>query len=87
MSMKLGMENYVLNFYKVYINEDPELTLIYTTIISKLAKPVCILIVGPGERLQDHWSSGQKRGIQHDFPFITEASGFQHFPRDFVNVN
>ena len=27
MIMKLGMEQYVLKLYKVYINDDPELTL------------------------------------------------------------
>ena len=27
MIMKLGMEHYVLKLYKVYINDDPELTL------------------------------------------------------------
>ena len=46
MIMKLGMEYYVLNLYKVYINDDTELTLTYFTILSNLAKPVFVLIVG-----------------------------------------
>ena len=46
MIMKLGMANYVLKLYKVYINDDPELTLTYSTTISNLAKLVFVLIVG-----------------------------------------
>ena len=42
MIMKLGMEHYVLKLYKVYINDDPDLTLTHfkTIIMSNLAKPV-----------------------------------------------
>ena len=47
MIMKLGMEHYVLKLYKVYINDDPELTLTYFTIMSNLAKHDFLLIVGP----------------------------------------
>ena len=34
------MEHYVLKLYKVYINDDPELTLTYFTTMSNLAKIV-----------------------------------------------
>ena len=45
MIMKLCMEHCVLKLYKVYINENPELTLTYFTIMSNLAKIVfCTLI-------------------------------------------
>ena len=46
MILKLGMEHYVFNMYKVYINDDPELTLTYFMTISNLAKLVFVLIVG-----------------------------------------
>ena len=60
MIMKLGMENYVLKLYNVYINDDPGLSLTYFTTMSNSAKLVFVHIVGPlsGARLQDHWSSG-----------------------------
>ena len=38
MILKLGMEHYELKLYKVYINEDLELTLTYFTTMSNLAK-------------------------------------------------
>ena len=50
MTMKLGMEHYLLKFYKVYINDDPELTLTQFTTMSNLAKIVFVLIVGPDIR-------------------------------------
>ena len=52
MIMKLGMEHYVLKLYKVYVNDDPELTLTYFTIhvMSNLAKLDFVLIVGPDIR-------------------------------------
>ena len=59
MIMKVYMEQYILKLYKVYINNDPELTLTYFKTMSKLVKLVFVLTVGP-ERLQDHWSSGFK---------------------------
>ena len=37
MILKLGMEHYVLKLYKVYINDDPEVTLTYFTTMSNLA--------------------------------------------------
>ena len=37
MTLKLGMEHYVLKLYKVYINDDPELTWTYFTTMSNLA--------------------------------------------------
>ena len=46
MIMKLGMEHYVLKHYKVYINNDPGLTLTYFTTMSNLAELVFVLIVG-----------------------------------------
>ena len=42
MIMKLCMEQYVLKLYKVYINNDPELTLTHFKTMSKLAKLVFI---------------------------------------------
>ena len=48
--MKLDMEHYVLKLYKVYINDDPELTLTHFTTISNFAKLVFVLIVGPDIR-------------------------------------
>ena len=41
MSMKLGMEQYVLKLYKFYINDDPELTLIHFKTMSTLANFFC----------------------------------------------
>ena len=48
--MKLGMEHYVLNLYKMYINDDPELTLTHFTKMSNLTKVVFVLKVGPDIR-------------------------------------
>ena len=48
--MKLCMEQYVLNLYKVYINDDRELTLNNFKTMSKLAKLVFVLTVGPDIR-------------------------------------
>ena len=50
MILKLGMEHYVPKLYKVYINDDPELTLTYFTTMSNLAKIVFVLTVGPDIR-------------------------------------
>ena len=50
MVMKLGMEHYVLKPYKVYINDDPELTMTHVTTISNFAKLVFVLTVGPDIR-------------------------------------
>ena len=50
MIMKLGMEQYVLKLYKVYINDDLELTLTHFKTMSNLAKLVFVLIVGPDIR-------------------------------------
>ena len=60
MILKLGMEHYVLKLYKVYINDDPELTLTYFTTMSNLAIFFLYLQKAQisGECLQDHWSSG-----------------------------
>ena len=41
MIMKLGMEQYVLKLYKVYINDDPELTLTNFKTVSTFVKLVC----------------------------------------------
>ena len=51
MIMKLGVEQYVLKFYNnvyILVNEDPELTLTQISV----------------ERLQDHWSSGQRSSLK-----------------------
>ena len=45
MIMKLCMEQYVLKLYKVYINDDPELTLTHFKAMSKLEKLVFVLTV------------------------------------------
>ena len=60
MIMKLGIVRDVLKPYKIYINDDPELTLTHFKTMPNLAKLVFVLILGQisGERLQDHWSSG-----------------------------
>ena len=50
MIMKLGMEQYVLKLYKVYINDDPELTMTYFKTMSNFAKLVYVLIVAPDIR-------------------------------------
>ena len=68
MLMKLCNEQYVLKPYNVYINDDPELILIHFKTMSKLAKLVSVLTVGPDIRgaLQDYWSFGlpkYERGI------------------------
>ena len=51
MILKLGMEHYVL-IYNVFINDDPELTLIYFTTMSKLAEIVFVLTVASRPRYQ-----------------------------------
>ena len=50
MIMKLCMEQYVLKLYKVYINNDPELTLTHFKTMSKFANFVFVLTVGPDIR-------------------------------------
>ena len=50
MILKLGMEHYVPKLYKVYINDDTELTLTYFTTMSNFAELVFVLIVGPDIR-------------------------------------
>ena len=45
MFMKLGMEQYVLKLCKVYINDDPELTLTHFKTMSNFAKLVFVLTV------------------------------------------
>ena len=58
MIMQLGMEHYVLKLYKVYINDDPELTLTYFRMMSNLAKLTFAQISGERlQTLQDHWFS------------------------------
>ena len=53
------MEQYVLKIDKVYINDDPALTLTHFKTISKLAKLVFVLTVGPNTpAFTGHWSSG-----------------------------
>ena len=47
MIMKLCMGQYVLKLYKVYINDNRELTLTHFKTMSKLAKLVFVRIVGP----------------------------------------
>ena len=50
MIIKLGMENNVLELYKVNINDDAELTLTHFKTMSNLVKLVFVLIVGPDIR-------------------------------------
>ena len=47
MIMKLGLEQCVLKLYKVYINDNPDLTLTYFTTMSNLTILVLVLIEGP----------------------------------------
>ena len=57
--MKLGMEQYVLKLYKVYIKDDTELTLTHFKTLSILVNLFLYLQLQiSGERLQDYWSSG-----------------------------
>ena len=49
--MKHCMEEYVLKLYKVYINDDRELTLTHFKTMSKLAKLFFVLTVDPDIRL------------------------------------
>ena len=60
MFIKFGMGHYVLKLYKVYINDDPELTLTHFNTMSNLAKLVFVHKVGliSDECLQEHRSSG-----------------------------
>ena len=51
MIMKLCIEQYVLKLYKVYKNDDPELTLTHVKTKSNLVKLVFVLTVGPDIRL------------------------------------
>ena len=50
MILKLGMEHYVLKLYKVYINDDLELTSTYFSTMSNLGKIVFVLPAGPDIR-------------------------------------
>ena len=50
MFIKLGIRHYVLKLYKVYINDDPELTLTHFNTMSNLAKLVFVHKVGPNIR-------------------------------------
>ena len=45
--MKLGNKQYVLKLYKVYINDDPELTLTHFKTMSNFAKLAFVLTVPP----------------------------------------
>ena len=60
MILKLGMEHYVLKLYKVYTNDDPELTLTYFTTV-RFGETYFLYLYEAqvsGDRLQDHWFSG-----------------------------
>ena len=72
MITKFCMEQYVLKLYKVYINDDPELTLTHFQKMSNLAKLHTAKI--SGECLQDHWSSGISIVI------ISHDENCRHFP-------
>ena len=50
MFIKLGMGHYVLKLYKVYIKDDPVLTLTHFNTMSNLAKLVFVHKVGPNIR-------------------------------------
>ena len=50
MIMKLGMEQYVFKLYKVYINDNPELTVTHLKTMSNFAKLVFELTVAPNIR-------------------------------------
>ena len=48
--MKLCMEQYELKLYKVYVNDDPGLTLAHFKTISNLAKLFFVFTVSPDIR-------------------------------------
>ena len=50
MIMKLGMEQYVLKLYKVYVNDDSELIMTHFKTMSNFAKLVFVLSVAPDSR-------------------------------------
>ena len=50
MIMKLVMEQYVLKLYKVFINDDPELTLTHFKTMPNFGKLVFVLKVAPDIR-------------------------------------
>ena len=47
MLMKRGIEQYELKIYKVYINDDPELTLTHFNTMLNFGKLVFVLTVAP----------------------------------------
>ena len=47
MIMKHGMAHYELKLYILYMDNDPEFTMTYFTVMSNLEKLVFVLIVGP----------------------------------------
>ena len=61
MTLKLCMDHRSLKFYKVYINDYPELTLTFLRQGQNRSK-LFLIIPDPmsGECLLDHWSSGYK---------------------------
>ena len=50
MIIKLCMKQYVVKVYKVYINDDPELTLTDFKTMLNLEKLVFVLTVGPDNK-------------------------------------
>ena len=59
MILKLSVDHQGLKVYKVYINDDPGLTLTYFTARSNLVEIAhCTSDQYSGERLQDRWPSG-----------------------------
>ena len=50
MIVKLGMGQYMLKLYKVYINDDPKLTLTHFKTMSTFAKLVFVLTIAPDIR-------------------------------------
>ena len=79
MTMKHCVEQYVLKLYKVYINDDRELTLTHFKTMSELAKLVFVLTVDPDTRgftIQwQHTHSLTHKGIRNPCFIRNDRSG------------
>ena len=67
MIMKLGMEYYVLKLYKVYIKDEPEVTLTYFTSMSNFAKHLSQRLIG---ELIGYLCSGVRHLSIHNFKHL-----------------
>ena len=58
MIVKLGMEQYALKFYKVYINDDPELTLTHFKTISNFSETLFCTYSRPSYQVSIYRTNG-----------------------------